>query len=150
MLCKQSPCTVPYSDFRWQERLEIVIKSNSCPLQQQHGELYTCSNKMSMLKTADYPDNASVTNPVSQPVVLSHSQLELGNMKVFPQLFPPIQCYSWKHSLVTLSESPLAAEMLIWNTASCTPWNSKSFTGPPVTQEPGGQHGRNHQQEGPK
>ena len=112
--------------------------------------MYTCSNKMSMLKTADYPDSTSVANPLSQPVVLSHSQLELGNMKVFPQLFPSIQCYSWKHSLVILFESPLAAETLIWNIASCTPRKSKSFTGPPVTQEPGGQHGRNCQPESPK
>lgn len=105
---------------------------------------------MSMVKTADYPDNAPVANPISQPVVLSHSQLELGNMKVFPQLFTPIQYYSWKHSLVLLFESPLAVETPIWNIASCTPWNSKSFTGPPVTQEPGGQHGTKHQQESPR
>jgi len=103
-----------------------------------------------MVKTADYPDNASVTNPISQPVVLSHSQLELGNMNVFPQLFTPIQRYSWKYSLVLLFESPLAAETLIWNAASCIPWNSKSFAGAPVTQEPGQRHGRNHQQESTK
>lgn len=149
MLCKQSPCTAPCSDFCWQESLEIIIKSNTRPLQWQQGELYTCSNKMSMLNTTDYPDNASVTNPIPQPVVLSHSQWELGSMKVFPQLFPPALCYSWEHSMVILSESPFAAETLIWNIASCTPWNSKCFPGPPVTQEPGGEHGRNRQQESP-
>lgn len=73
-----------------------------------------------------------------------------GEYERFPIVIPPTQCYSWKHSLVILFESPLAAETLIWTTASCTPWNSTYFTGSPVTQEPGGQHGRNHQQESPK
>lgn len=68
----------------------------------------------------------------------------------FSQLFTPVQCYSCKHSLVILFEFPLAAETLMWNIAPCTPQNSKSFMGPPVTQEPGEQHGRNHQQESPK
>lgn len=67
----------------------------------------------------------------------------------FSQLFTPVQCYSCKHSLVILFEFPLAAETLMWNIAPCTPQNSKSFMGPPVTQEPGEQHGRNHQQESP-
>lgn len=44
--------------------------------------------------------------------------------------------------MVILTEPPLAAETLIWNIACCTPWNSKRFPGPSVTQEPGGQHGR--------
>lgn len=30
------------------------------------------------------------------------------------------------------------------------PWNSTSFTGRPMTQQPEGQHGRNHQQGSPK
>lgn len=44
-----------------------------------------------MLRTSDYLDTTSVTDPISEPAELPHSQLELGKMKVFPQLFLLLQ-----------------------------------------------------------
>jgi len=89
-----------------------------------------------MLKTDDYLDTTSVSNPISAwgaASLLARAE-EDGS---FPTVIPPTPGYSWKHTLVLLFESLFAAETLIWNTAPL--WNSKSFTGPPVTKGPEGQ-----------